>query len=79
MYTKDNEIILFDKTEIKTGNLYLYMASSYKYVDTLANYLGCQRITVKLSVKDITGAEQLKRHNFDHKFFVLYKLITKKN
>ena len=79
MYTKDSEVILFDKTEIKAGNLYLYMASSYKYVDTLANYLGCQRITVKLSVKDITGAEQLKRHNFNHKFFVLYKLITKKN
>jgi GNAT superfamily N-acetyltransferase len=79
MYTNDGEVILFYKTEIKTGNLYVYMASSYKYVDTLANYLGCQRITVKLSVADKTGAEQLKKHNFEHKFFALYKLITKKD
>jgi hypothetical protein len=79
MYTKDGDVISFDKKEIKKGNLYLYMVSSYKYVDTLANYLRCQRITVKLSVKDITGGEQLKRHNFNHKFFSLYKLINKKN
>lgn len=77
MYTKDGDVISFDKKEIKNGNLYLYMASSYRYVDTLANHFKSQRITVKLSVKDTNGAEQLKKYNFDHKFFVLYKLINR--
>ena len=79
MYTEDGDVITFDKNEIKKGNLYLYMTSSYKYLDTLANYFRCERISIKLSIKDISGAEQLKDHNFDHKFFVLYKLINKKD
>ena len=78
MYTKDGDVISFDKKEIKKGNLYLYMTSSYRYLDTLANYFKCERISMKISIKDISGAEQLKDHNFDHKFFVLYKLINKK-
>jgi hypothetical protein len=79
MTTSDGDIISFDKKEIKKGNLYLHMASSYKYVDTLANYFKCSRVAIRLSVKDSIGAKQLTDHNFDHKFFVLYKLINKKD
>jgi GNAT superfamily N-acetyltransferase len=75
----DNDIISFDQKEIKKGNLQIYTASSYAHIDALAIQLNCSRIVIKLSIKDSIGAEQLKDYNFDHKFFVLYKLINKKD
>lgn len=73
MYIKNKDIVLFDKKEIKRGNLYLYMASSFEYVNALANYFNCAKIAIKLSIKDVRGAKRIKKYGFDEKYFVFYK------